>query len=269
MIEKIRPRARRLPGERNGKEIMIREKRRKKRQIKNILIGFLGVLIALAVLALIEINVFRVTDVEIEGNLLYDDDVIRKAVLNDDYSWNSLYVFLKYRFTDTDAVPFVDTMTVTLKNPGTLHIQVYEKGIMGYLYIPTINENAYFDKDGFVVETSSEIIEGTPKIDGIDCGQVVLYEKLPIEKGSLRELLTLTQALKRSNLVPDAIVYGQAYSPVLVYGSVQIRMGPLENLTQKVERIGRILPSLEGKTGVLHLETWNEESANIVFDQEE
>ena len=37
---------------------------------------------------------------------------------------------------------------------------------------------AYFDKDGFVVETSTRVIENVPKIDGISCEEVVLFEKL-------------------------------------------------------------------------------------------
>mgnify|MGYP000255413098 CR=1 FL=1 len=41
-------------------------------------------------------------------------------------------------------------MSISLDSPHTLHISVYEKGMLGYIYIPGINENAYFDKDGFV-----------------------------------------------------------------------------------------------------------------------
>ena len=58
----------------------------------------------------------------------------------------SLYVFLKYTFSDTQQLPFIDTMEISLKDPQTLHIMVYEKGMMGYIYIPGISENAYFDK---------------------------------------------------------------------------------------------------------------------------
>ena len=44
-----------------------------------------------------------------------------------------------------------------LRGSHGVHISVYEKGTLGYIYIPGINEkNAYFDKDGFVVETSSD-----------------------------------------------------------------------------------------------------------------
>jgi len=160
-------------------------------------------------------------------------------------------------------------MEISLKDPQTLHIKVYEKGIMGYLYIPSISENAYFDKDGFVVETSSEVIADTPQIIGIDCDQVVLYEKLPIEEARLREILTLTQALKRNSLIPDSITYGGANEPELAYGGIIVQMGSLELLTQKVERLAKIKPELEGLKGTLHLENWTEETTNIVFDKTE
>ena len=100
---------------------MIREERRKKRKKKNILSIILGVLIILALAAVIVVSVFKVKKVEVEGNQLYDSKVIEKAVLNGDYSWNSLYVFVKYKFVATKKIPFIDTMEISLKNPQTLH----------------------------------------------------------------------------------------------------------------------------------------------------
>jgi cell division protein FtsQ len=246
---------------------MIREERRKKRRRKHFLTGILFVLIVLAIAFLVILTVFKVKKVEVEGNKLYDSETIENTVLSDEYSWNSLYVFLKYRFVDTKDIPFVDTMEISLKDPQTLHITVYEKGMMGYLYISSIDENAYFDKDGIVVETSSEVIEGTPQIKGIDCEQVVLYEKLPIDADKLRELLTLTQALKRNDLIPDSITYGGENEPELGYGKIKVEMGSLTLLTQKVERLAKIKPELEGLKGTLHLENWTEETTNIVFDK--
>ena len=146
---------------------MIKEERRKKKKRKNILQVILGILIVLALAVLIIFTVFKVKNVEVEGNKLYDAKVIEKAVLNDEYSWNSLYVDLKYRFVDVGEVPFVDTMEISLDDPHTLRISVTEKGILGSFYIDTLGQYAYFDKDGFVVETSSDVIEGVPKITGV------------------------------------------------------------------------------------------------------
>lgn len=246
---------------------MIKEKRRKAKRIKRILIAVLVLLLLFAAAALVVVRVFRVAHVEVEGNELYGADVIEQTVLNDEYSWNSLYVFLKYRLVETDKVPFVDAMEITLKDPQTLHIKVYEKGMMGYLYIPAIDENAYFDKDGFVVETSAEKIPDVAQIKGIDCSEVVLYEKLPIEEGALRDILMLTQALKRSGLIPDSVTYDVKNEPVLKYGGIKVEMGDLALLTQKVERLDKIMPQLAGEKGTLHLETWTEETTNIVFER--
>ena len=248
---------------------MIKEERRKKKRRKISLTVILGVLIVLAIAALIIMKVFRVRNVEVEGNKLYDSKMIEDTVLNDEYSWNSLYVFLKYRFTDPKSIPFVDTMEITLKNPHTLHITVYEKGIVGYIFIPSINENAYFDKDGFVVETSSDVIPDIPMIQGINCDQVVLYEQLPIDGDTLKELLSLTQTLKKYNLIPDSITYGVDNAPVLTYGSIQVMIGDTTQLTPKIERVSKIMPNLEGLSGVLHMENWTENTTNIVFDKTE
>ena len=187
-------------------------------------------------------------------------------VLNDEYSWNSLYVDLKYRFVDIGEVPFVDTMEVSLDNPHTVHIKVYEKGMLGYLYINSIGQNAYFDKDGFVVETSTEV----PKITGISCEEVVLYEKLQLENSDiLRDLLNLTQTLKKYNLLPDEIQYDSNMEPVLYYGTIQVKIGSEDNLSQKVVRLSIILPQLDGLSGTLHLETWTPETTDIIWDRAE
>lgn len=219
------------------------------------------------VMGAVAAGVFVVRDVEVEGNELYEQSVIESAILNDDYSWNSLYVFVKYRFCDPDPVPFVDTMEITLKNPHTLKVHVYEKGMMGYLFIPGIGENAYFDKDGIVVETASEVIPGVPQIEGVRCDEVVLYEKMPIDSGKLRDMLALTQTLKRNEMVPDTIQYGGANEPVLIYGDIEIIVGATNTLTQKVERISKIMPNLDGMKGTLHMENWSEDTTNIVFDK--
>jgi cell division protein FtsQ len=153
---------------------VIKQKRKKKRKLKKVLLGIL--ILALVVLAgaFVVIKVFTVETVKVEGNKLYEDEVIKNSVLNDEYSWNTLYVFFKYKFKKTEEIPFVDSMEISMKIPHEITIQVYEKGMIGYVYIPSIAQNAYFDKDGFVVETSADNIEGVPLISGLSVDTVVL-----------------------------------------------------------------------------------------------
>lgn len=250
---------------------MIKEERRRKKRRKIGLYILLILILLIAAGVFIVMNVFTVENVVVEGNELYSSTQIENMVLNDEYSWNSLYVDLKYRFVDIGEVPFVDTMEVSLDNPHTVHIKVYEKGMLGYLYINSIGQNAYFDKDGFVVETSTEVIDGVPKITGISCEEVVLYEKLQLENSDiLRDLLNLTQTLKKYNLLPDEIQYDSNMEPVLFYyGTIQVKIGSEDNLSQKVVRLSIILPQLDGLSGTLHLETWTPETTDIIWDRAE
>lgn len=247
-----------------------KKKKKKKKNWKRKLVMFLVILILLAVIALIAIKVFTVKKVVVSGNRFYDDAIIEEWVLNDKYSWNTLYVYLKYRFQEPKDMPFVDTMEITMKGPFTINIKVYEKGMLGYVYLNGLGQNAYFDKDGFVVEASSENIEGIPQITGLNVEQVVLYEKLPIKsKGVLKDLLTITQMLKKYEIVPQIIVYGEDKKYILDYGGITVNLGLAEKLNEKIVRLSVVKPELEGMSGILHLESWTNNTTDITFEKSE
>lgn len=247
-----------------------REEQRKKRKRKRRFIGFFLVLLLFGMGFLLVTRVYTVTKVHVVGNELYTDEQIEALVLEDEYSWSTLYVYLKNRFFPAEKQPFIDTMNVTmsLMAPHELRVEVYEKGMLGYLYIPSIDQNAYFDKDGFVVETSQEVRGEFPEIIGLTCDSVVLYEKLPIEDaGALQNLLALTQLLQKYDISTRKIKYDEVTKSMTAYcDKIEIRVGNADNLTQKIMRLQFILPQLEGKKGVLHLENWTSETTDIVFD---
>lgn len=247
-----------------------REIRRRKKRKRNILILLVVILLLAGGAGLLVTQVYTVEKVSVVGNELYSDEQIEEIVLSDEYSWSTLYVYLKYRFFHTEKLPFVDSLAVGLNpaEPHRLTVEVYEKGILGYLYISSIDQNAYFDKDGFVVETSQEVIADVPEIQGLTCDSVVLYEKLPLEDGTaLKNLLSLTQLLEKYEIPATCIKYEQDSGSMIVYsGKITINVGNADNLTQKIMRLQYILPQLEGKKGTLHLENWTSENTDIIFD---
>ncbi len=175
---------------------MIKEKRRKRAKRKKILIIFLTILCLAAVTVLVAVKGFDLDKVKVSGNELYSDKQIRESVLNDEYSWNSLYVVLKYRLFKMKEIPFIDEMEVSLLSPHTIQIKVYEKAIIGYIAVN--DQNVYFDKDGFVVEISKRQIEDVPKIEGIECHEMIVYEKLDLDDDkALSLLLTFSQQLEK------------------------------------------------------------------------
>lgn len=249
---------------------MIREQRKRKKRRKIGLIIFLIFVLLIALAVLIVWKVFTVKEVKVEGNELYSSEQIEQLVLNDEYSWNSLYVVVKYSLWNMEDVPFLDTMEVSLEDPHTVRISVYEKGMLGCFYIDTIGQYAYFDKDGFVVETSSEEIPGIPKITGITCQEVVLYEQLPLEQEEvLDNLLNLTQILKKYDLLPQEIHYDENLEPTLTYYGTRVVVGSDEYLTQKVVRLSAIMPELAGLYGTLYLDSWTPDTTEIIYKRDE
>lgn len=249
---------------------MIREKRKRKKKRKLFGLAVLTLLLLLALGALIVVKVFTVEKVVVTGNDHYEDTLIEDWVLNDEYSWNTLYVYLKYRFSEPEEIPFVDTMEVSMEIPHTIKIRVYEKGVLGYVYLASLGQNVYFDKDGFVVEMSSEVIEGVPRISGLSLDAVVLYEKLPVKSNSvLKNLLTLTQTLKKYDLVPENIFFEEDKTYTLEYETVRVLLGTAENFSNKILRLSYIMPQLDGKSGILHLENWTENTTDVTFEKNE
>lgn len=246
------------------------EQRARKKRWKIRLAVVLIVLMFLALAALAAVKLFTVKTVKITGNDHCPEETVKEFILNDEYSWNSLYVYFKYKFVEPEPVPFVDTIEVSLSSPHVLNIKVYEKGLLGCVYMEALGQNAYFDKDGLVVEMSSEVIEDVPKITGLEIEEIVLYEKLPIKgKNILKNLLSLTQTLRKYELVPESIKYGKDGSYTVSYGGIKVSLGQAEHFNEKIVRMAYIIPQLKDLKGTLHLENWTENTTDISFKKAE
>ena len=57
-----------------------------------------------------------------------------------------------------ENIPFVDVMDVVVVSPDTIKIVVYEKALAGY--IEFMDSYMYFDRDGYMVETSRPKCKG-------------------------------------------------------------------------------------------------------------
>lgn len=247
---------------------MGKHKKKQKKKWKIAILVILYILLFLSVGALIVVKLFTVEKVEVTGTKHYTEGEIESWLLNDEYSWNSMYVYIKYKFSKPRELPFVESMDLSLKSPHTLKVKVQDKALAGRVYVKTLGQNAYYDKDGIVVEMSSEVIKGVPNISGLDVDKIVLHEKLPIKgKSVLKNLLALTQMLKKYKLEPDSIKYGEEGSYTLKYGKLSVLLGQAENLNQKIERLSYIMPDLEEQMGTLHLESWTENTTDITFEK--
>lgn len=85
----------------------------------------------------------------------------------------------------------------------------------------------------------------------------------------LKNLLNLTQILKKYSILPQEISYDAQLLPTLSYSGIQVVVGSDEYLSQKVVRLAAIMPQLSGLSGTLHMETWTPDTTDIVFQRDE
>ena len=101
---------------------------------------------------------------------------------------------------------------IVFHSPLDVEVIIYEKSIVGY--VSYMSSYMYFDRDGIIVESSGDKLEGVPWITGLDFGQIVLYKPLPVEDPDIfQEILNLTQQLSLYEIPVDRIAYdsqGQA-----------------------------------------------------------
>lgn len=242
-------------------QAMERKHEKRKINFKWVIIGLLCLVFVFSVL--LAAGIFRVAQVEVTGNSYYTEEEIKELVMGEHN--NSLYLVFLYDYLDGKEIPFVDSVEVSMVSPNHVKIRVYEKTMIGY--VQYMGSNLYFDKDGTVVESSGEVLEGVPCIKGLKFDTLTLYQPLNVSNKEIFDiLLSVTQMMKKYELEPDAITLQKDGTEIiLTFANVRINLGSGKNMDQKAARIQSLLPDLEDKSGVLHMEEYTNESTNISF----
>lgn len=227
----------------------------------------LGALLIALLIACIYIWItYRVDTIYVEGSTHYTDQEITDMVLTGPLEHNSLYLSFRYKNAGVDGIPFVEKMDVSIIDAHTIRINVYEKALAGY--ISYLGNYMYFDRTGTVVEASKEKTEGIPEVTGLSFDHVVLYEKLPVENEEVfTRILNVTQLLKKYELSADRIYFDSSENMTLYFGNVRAALGNDDNTDEKISNIKQILPSLEGRNGILDLVNYTRDSNHITFTE--
>ena len=208
---------------------------------------------------------YTVTTVYVEGNVHYSNEEIMEMVMEGRYGHNSLFLSLKYKDKSIEDIPFIEKMDVSVLDPHTVKIEVYEKALAGY--VEYLDRYLYFDKDGIVVESSTEKTKGIPMVTGLSFDHVVLHQPLPVEDDTVfGEILSITQLVNKYDLSVDRIFFGADKTLTLYFENVKAAFGTGENLEAKVMELQYMLPELKGKSGTLRMENYTEETKTITFE---
>ncbi len=244
---------------------MYRTKRKGHRKKKGI-----KVLILLSIIALLMWGIYyfllshTVKTVYVEGNVHYSKEEIQDMIMEGALGNNSLYLSYVYKDKQVSNIPFVAALDVKVLSPDTVKIVVYEKALAGY--IEYLNRYMYFDKDGVVVESSTVKTEGVPQITGLTFDHVVLNMPLPTENQDIfYDILTMTKTLNKYNLTVDRLYFNSQGEITLYFKNIRVAFGSDDLIDEKMMLLQTLLPKLEGTSGFMDLQNFDENTNTISF----
>lgn len=253
------------------------------------------VLIVLATL-LSFINYYSLQNVTVLGNVHYTEEEI-KAEVTKGILGNNTWVVSHTRSSFTpDDMELIDQIDVTMKDHHTLQITVQERQLIGY--VQYLDCNLYFDSEGRVMDSvireeengtdtadsgsealTAEAVGKTatsfvaamkeaPLITGLSFTHAQLHEILPVSDDSVfYTILGIARMINKYDINPDEVNFDENMQITLTYGNLTVNLGKDELIEEKLTRMAAILPSIEGKSGVLHMEDYTSGTQNIVFSQ--
>lgn len=232
------------------------------------LVVFVSILIVLIGAAVYIRVAYEITSVTVIGNDHYTEEEIKKIVFDKAYDYNSVILYIKYHNKSIQNVPFIERIDVDIVNPNKVRINVYEKAVAGYLEY--LGHYMYFDKDGIIVESSNNQMEGIPFVTGLSYDHVVLHEPLPVkDKSVFLLILDITQLLNKYEIETDRIAFDSDGNITLYFGNARVSLGTDAFIDEKINEMRLLLPKLTGYSGVLHMENYAGEESNFSFDKDE
>lgn len=212
------------------------------------------------------LTTYTIHTVTAEGSTHYTDEEIEDLVFQTPLDNISLILSWKYRNQNIKNVAFIESIEVTVVGNDSVRIRVYEKSLAGY--IEYLGQYVYFDKDGTVVEVSSQVTSGIPLVTGLQFDSVVLEEPLPVENEEVFQyILELTNLISKYELTVDKIYFSSDSKMTLYIGDVLVSLGDSSLLTEKMMKLRDMYPQLDGLSGTLHLENYTSSSSVITFSR--
>jgi cell division protein FtsQ len=131
---------------------------------------------------------------------------------------------------------------------------VYDKKIIGC--IEFMGDYLYFDKDGIIVESTSNMLSDIPLIKGLKFKKIVLNEKLEVQKDELFDIiLNLTQQIEKRELNVKTISFNNNYEVTLNLGDIKAMLGKRSTYDVILSKLKNIVAEAKGKKLTIDMST--------------
>ncbi len=246
---------------------MATPKRKRKKQInKKPIYALLGILIFVVVCVYLYKQVFvaKIEGISVTGNNFNTVEEFKHYMFKDAKEVNTIELFFADKYKDKKTIPYVETYKVKIKWPNKVTITVYEKKIMGYVKV--MNNHMYFDKDGIVVESSTEQLEGIPQIVGIGNDSITLHNKIETDiDGVFADITKIKQLLDKYNITLTKLEFDFEANAILYINHIRVLLGEREYIEEKIFELSQLYDKVYNLKGELDLKNCNGDAGNIIF----
>ena len=208
---------------------------------------------------------FRTDKITYVGNSHYSNEEMTSRIFGNDTQNTVLYTLFGNK---KKTIPFIQKYDVEIQWPRGMYITVYEKAVIGY--IRYMGCNMYFDKDGIVVESSTETFEKVPEIIGLKFNSIVLDSKLEVGDDEVfRHILDLTQSFDKYNLDVSKVYFDSSDNVILYIDEVKVYLGKSDDYTDKLFELKQMKIKFAGLKGSLYMQDYTKDSSSIIFKKDE
>ena len=177
---------------------------------------------------------FRTDKITYVGNSHYSNEEMTNRIFGNDTPNTVLYTLFGNK---KKTIPFIQKYDVEIQWPRGMYITVYEKAVIGY--IRYMGCNMYFDKDGIVVESSTD-----------------LYENVP-------------QSFDKYNLDVSKVYFDSSDNVILYIDEVKVYLGKSDDYTDKLFELKQMETKFAGLKGSLYMQDYTKDSSSIIFKKDE
>lgn len=249
-------------AQRERKQIRYKRLARKRRRLQ-ILKNFCITVLVIAMLAAF-VYLCQGRSINVSGNENYSADMVKKDIFTNTVTKNTLYQRIMGLLKKEVELPYLDTYEIKYEGLDKMTVVVYEKSPVAYFTADA--GNVLFDKDGIILRIQAEIPEGIPCIDGIKAEKIKQFEPVSLEEAEVFPMIkNLVSQLKKNSLAPNRILINDKNELEVFFGNINVKLGTDASLENKISRLMAILPSIEGKSGILYMEDVDENTDKVSF----
>ena len=228
----------------------------------------IGVAVACFVVLAAAVMSIRIREITVTGSQQYTQEQVIDMLFKEKWDRNPIYCFYRDRFEEHEQIPFVEDYKIVFQSLTSVEVIIYEKSIVGY--VSYMGSFMYFDKDGIIVESSSEALEGIPQVSGLKFGSIALHRPLAVENEEIFEqILILTQLLTTKKLKVDKIQYDSHGNATLIMGELNVYLGGSDQMSGKIAELEFQMAVMEGRAGTLYLDNYDEADGRDFYSFEE